>query len=67
MAETRTVPRTTAMVTNRLLNMYRVKGTDEFPRAVSKSEKLCSVGCLTKKRGGQMYSSSIGLKAVHIT
>ena len=63
-AETITVSTTVVTAVTTLFRMYRVKGTSELLRAVSKLEKLVKVGFRTRNLGGYINNSSIGLKAV---
>ena len=56
-----------ATVMNRVLKKYRVMGTQELFITVIRSFRLSSVGFCTKNRGGERYSSSIGLNALQTT
>ena len=64
--DTKIVNVTFITVTNKLLNMYLVKGTVVPDIDITKSVKFLNVGLLTKNLGGNKNSSSYGLKAVLI-
>lgn len=64
MEETITLPAVPTTAIKTVLKMYRDMGMSELFISTERSEKLSSVGWVTKKRGGKIHSSLRGFRAL---